>query len=53
MATLREMGSGLNIRQLTSFRFRALHGWFFQIATAKLFAYDLATQQFQPIEPEP
>ncbi len=29
-----------------------LHGWFFQIATAKLFAYDLATQQFQPIEPE-
>jgi carbonic anhydrase len=30
-----------------------LHGWFFEIATAKLFAYDLATQQFQPIEPEP
>ncbi len=30
-----------------------LHGWFFQIATAELFAYDLATQQFQPIEPEP
>src|ERR1039457_1325423 len=30
-----------------------LHGWFFQIATAKLFAYDLSTQQFQPIEPEP
>ena len=30
-----------------------LPDWFFQIATAKLFAYDLATQQFQPIEPEP
>ena len=30
-----------------------LHGWFFELATAKLFAYDLATQQFQPIEPEP
>src|SRR5882724_11986981 len=30
-----------------------LHGWFFEIATAKLFAYDLSTQQFQPIEPEP
>ena len=30
-----------------------LHGWFFEIATAKLSAYDLATQQFQPIEPEP
>ncbi len=30
-----------------------LHGWFFQIATAELFAYDLSTQQFQPIEPEP
>ncbi|MEI6084105.1 MAG: carbonic anhydrase [Verrucomicrobiota bacterium] len=27
-----------------------LHGWFFHIATAELFAYDPATQQFQPIE---
>ncbi len=26
-----------------------LHGWFFQIATAELFAYDPASQQFQPI----
>lgn len=26
-----------------------LHGWFFKIATAELFAYDMATQQFQPI----
>jgi carbonic anhydrase len=30
-----------------------LHGWFFQIATAELFAYDLTTQQFQPIERQP
>jgi carbonic anhydrase len=30
-----------------------LHGWFFEIATAKLFAYDSSTQQFQPIEAEP
>jgi carbonic anhydrase len=30
-----------------------LHGWFFQIATAELFAYDLSTQQFQTIEPGP
>jgi len=27
-----------------------LHGWFFQIATAQLFAYDAATQQFQLIQ---
>lgn len=27
-----------------------LHGWFFQIGTAQMFAYDPATQQFQPIE---
>jgi carbonic anhydrase len=26
-----------------------LHGWFFKIATAELFAYDSATQQFQAI----
>jgi carbonic anhydrase len=26
-----------------------LHGWFFMIATAQIFAYDSATQQFQPI----
>ncbi len=30
-----------------------LHGWFFQIATAELFAYDPNTEQFQPIEAEP
>jgi carbonic anhydrase len=30
-----------------------LHGWFFELATAKLFAYDSSAQQFQPIEPEP
>jgi carbonic anhydrase len=29
-----------------------LHGWFFEIATAKLFAYDSSAQQFQPIEAE-
>ena len=29
-----------------------LHGWFFQIATAELFAYDPATEQFLPIEAE-
>lgn len=29
-----------------------LHGWFFEIATAKLFAYDSTAQQFQPIEAE-
>lgn len=28
-----------------------LHGWFFKIATAELFAYDMASQQFQPISP--
>ena len=26
-----------------------LHGWFFQIATAKLFAYDPETRQFSPL----
>lgn len=26
-----------------------LHGWFFKIATAEIFAYDSLTQQFQPI----
>lgn len=26
-----------------------LHGWFFTIATAELFAYDPSSQQFQPI----
>lgn len=26
-----------------------LHGWFFKIATAEMFAYDPSTQQFQPI----
>jgi carbonic anhydrase len=26
-----------------------LHGWFFKIATGELFAYDPATEQFQPI----
>ncbi len=27
-----------------------LHGWFFKIATAEMFAYDYVTQQFQSIE---
>ncbi|MFI5342979.1 MAG: carbonic anhydrase [Chlamydiales bacterium] len=27
-----------------------LHGWFFKIATAEMFAYDPSAQQFQPIE---
>lgn len=27
-----------------------LHGWFFRIATAQIFAYDPDSQQFQPIE---
>jgi carbonic anhydrase len=27
-----------------------LHGWFFNIATAEIFAYDPSSQQFQPIE---
>ena len=27
----------------------SLHGWFFKIATAELFAYDPETRQFQPI----
>lgn len=30
-----------------------LHGWFFKIATAEMFAYDPASQQFQPIEHSP
>lgn len=30
-----------------------LHGWFFRIATAEMFAYDPVTQQFQPIERKP
>jgi carbonic anhydrase len=29
-----------------------LHGWFFKIATAELFAYDPATKQFLPLTPE-
>ncbi len=27
-----------------------LHGWYFKIATAEMFAYDPSSQQFQPIE---
>lgn len=27
-----------------------LHGWFFKIETAEIFAYDPSTQKFQPIE---
>jgi carbonic anhydrase len=27
-----------------------LHGWFFQIATAEMFAYDPVSEQFQPIQ---
>jgi carbonic anhydrase len=27
----------------------SLHGWFFKIATAELFAYDPEVRQFQPI----
>jgi carbonic anhydrase len=30
-----------------------LHGWFFKIATAELFAYDPAAEQFQPIKESP
>src|SRR6266568_9389120 len=29
-----------------------LHGWFFKIATAELFAYDPDTRQFGPLVPE-
>jgi carbonic anhydrase len=29
-----------------------LHGWFFKIATAELFAYDPATRQFSPLVPD-
>ena len=29
-----------------------LHGWFFKIASAEMFAYDFKSQQFQPIEKE-
>jgi len=29
-----------------------LHGWFFKIATAELFAYDPETRQFGPLAPE-
>ena len=29
-----------------------LHGWFFKIASAELFAYDPATKQFLPLTPE-
>ncbi len=29
-----------------------LHGWFFKIATAELFAYDPETRQFAPLMPE-
>lgn len=29
-----------------------LHGWFFNIETAEMFAYDPTTQQFLPIEPQ-
>jgi carbonic anhydrase len=30
-----------------------LHGWFFKIANAELFAYDPAAEQFQPIKESP
>jgi len=30
-----------------------LHGWFFKIATAQMFAYDPSSQQFLPIERSP
>jgi carbonic anhydrase len=30
-----------------------LHGWFFKLATAELFAYDAAIEQFQPITEAP
>lgn len=30
----------------------SLHGWFFKIATAELFAYDPDTRQFAPLVPE-
>lgn len=30
-----------------------LHGWFFKIATAELFAYDATTEQFQRIQESP
>jgi carbonic anhydrase len=30
-----------------------LHGWFFKIATAELFAYDPETRQFSPLVTEP
>lgn len=29
-----------------------LHGWFFKIATAELFAYDPETRQFSPLAPD-
>ena len=29
-----------------------LHGWFFKIATAELFAYDPETRQFSPLVSE-
>ncbi|MGH8024204.1 MAG: carbonic anhydrase, partial [Limisphaerales bacterium] len=29
-----------------------LHGWFFKIATAELFAYDPESRQFAPLVPE-
>jgi hypothetical protein len=29
-----------------------LHGWFFKIATAELFAYDPDTRQFTPLVQE-
>jgi carbonic anhydrase len=29
-----------------------VHGWFFKIATAELFAYDPETRQFSPLTPE-
>ena len=31
----------------------SLHGWFFKIATAELFAYDPGTRQFSPLVSEP
>ena len=33
-------------------RLARLHGWFFKIATAELFAYDPDTQQFSPLVTE-
>ena len=51
-ATGRELGRPLEDVWLKTPDGLRLHGWFFKIATAELFAYDPETRQFSPLVSE-